>query len=162
MQTDKNGVAIINIELKKIGTHEIIAKYEGTIKHNKSTTTNKIQIINPFTKNINMSMYYQEKINYKIQIIGKNNKPIKADERIIFKINKKTIKTKTNKNGYATIKLTLKPGKYTITTIYKNYKTINQIKIKPTLITKNIIKKKTKTIKFTAKLINTKIGRAHV
>ncbi|WP_305554314.1 Ig-like domain-containing protein [Methanobrevibacter sp. V74] len=157
LQTNENGVVVINIELKKIGTHEIIAKYEGTIKHNKSTTTNKIQIINPFTKNINMSMYYQEKINYKIQIIGKNNKPIKADERIIFKINKKTIKTKTNKNGYATIKLTLKPGKYTITTIYKNYKTINQIKIKPTLITKNIIKKKTKTIKFyTAKLINTK------
>ena len=61
---------------------------------------------------------------------------------------------KTDNNGYATLKLSLKAGKYTITATYKNVKVSNKITVKPTLITKNKKIKKGKTLTYTAKLLN--------
>jgi len=58
-------------------------------------------------------------------------------------------------NGYATLKITSKPGKYTITAIYKDFKVSSKLTVRTTLVTKNIAVKKGKTVKFTAKLLNT-------
>ena len=73
-----------------------------------------------------------------------------------FKINKKTVKVKTDKNGYAKLKISQKVGKYTIYATYKGFKLSNKIVVKPVLTAKNISKKKAKKIRFTAKLVNTK------
>ena len=64
------------------------------------------------------------------------------------------MQVKTDNQGYATLKLTLKPGKYTITSTYKNVKATNKITVKKTLITKNKKIKKGKTLTYTAKLLN--------
>ena len=50
-------------------------------------------------------------------------------------------------------------GKYTITANYGSFSVSNKITIKPTLSAKNIVKKKAKKIKFSAKLVN-KNGKA--
>ena len=65
----------------------------------------------------------------------------------------------SNSNGYASLRLSLKPGKYKIYAKYNGYTVSNKITIKPTLTAKNIKVKKGKTIKFKAKLVNTK-GKA--
>ena len=79
--------------------------------------------------------YYGATKTYKIRLLN-NNQPVK-NEIITVKIGKNTVKVKTNNQGYATLKLNLKAGKYTITSTYKNVKVSNKITVKPTLITKN-------------------------
>ena len=66
----------------------------------------------------------------------------------------KSYDLKTDKNGYASLKINLASGKYTIKCEYKGFKVSNKITVKPTLITKDKKAKKAKTVKFTAKLLN--------
>ena len=87
---------------------------------------------------------------------GDNGKPVGAGVVVKIKINGKTYKVKTNKKGYAVFKIKLKPKTYTITATYKGYKVSNKIKVKSTIITKNLSKKKSQTAKFKAKLVNKK------
>jgi hypothetical protein len=54
------------------------------------------------------------------------------------------------------LKISLKPKKYAISASYKGFIVKNNVTVKSTVITKNITKKKAKTIKFTAKLVNSK------
>ncbi len=69
-------------------------------------------------------------------------------------ISGKTYQVKTDANGYASLNINLSPKTYTITATYKGFKVSNKVTIKPTIITKNISKKKAATVKFTAKVVN--------
>uniref|UniRef100_UPI00386D3A0D Ig-like domain-containing protein n=1 Tax=Methanobrevibacter sp. TaxID=66852 RepID=UPI00386D3A0D len=104
------------------------------------------------TGNKNIAQYYGATKTYKIRLTN-NNQPVK-NEIITIKLNKNTVKIKTDNQGYASLKLNLKAGKYTITATYKNVKVSNKIKVKPTLITKDKKIKKGKTLTYTAKLLN--------
>ena len=53
----------------------------------------------------------------------------------------------------------LKAGTYAVDVSCNNLHFSNKIVVKPTLITKNVVKKKSKVIKFTAKVLNNK-GKA--
>ncbi|WP_295600785.1 hypothetical protein [uncultured Methanobrevibacter sp.] len=68
---------------------------------------------------------------------------------------------KVDKNGYASLKITLLPKKYTITAEYKGFKTSNKLVVKQTLkvVKKTIKVKKGKkiTIKATLKWANGKV-----
>jgi hypothetical protein len=79
-----------------------------------------------------------------------NNKPIGEGNSVAFTINGKKITVKTDKNGYASFKITQKPKKYTVTAQYKDIKVQNTITVKKVLSAKNISKKKAKKIKYTA------------
>ena len=76
-----------------------------------------------------------------------------------FKVSGKTYKHKTDKNGYASLKINLNPKTYTITATYNKFKVSNKITVKPVLTAKNVSIKKGKKIVFSAKLVNTK-GKA--
>lgn len=102
--------------------------------------------------NSNIVQYYGANKEYKVQVLN-NNVPVK-NAIVSIKINKNTVNVKTDSQGYATLKLTLKAGKYTITSTYKNVKVTNKITVKKTLITKNKKIKKGKTLTYTAKLLN--------
>ncbi len=119
-----------------------------------SNTTGNFNVVSNnyrITGNKNINAYYGANKNYKIQLL--NNKPVK-DTLVTIKISENTVQVKTNNQDYATLKLSLKAGKYTIISTYKNIKVTNKIVIKPTLITKNKKIKKGKTLKYTAKLLN--------
>ena len=62
----------------------------------------------------------------------------------------------TDGNGYAALKITQKPGKYTIFTQYEDIIVKNRITVKTTLITKNLSKKVKKSAKFKIQVLNSK------
>lgn len=80
----------------------------------------------------------------------------KAGVSVKFTIANKVYNRQTDKNGNAVLTVSLKSGKYAINAEYKGFKVSNKIVIKPTLTAKNKSIKKGKTLKFTAKLVNSK------
>ena len=149
-----NGAGSRNLGEMKAGNYKYNATYigEGLLASSQTTGTFNVAANNYRITGNNINAYYGANKNYKIQLLN-NNKPIK-DAIITIKINKNTMQVKTDSQGYATLKLTLKPGKYTITSTYKNVKATNKITVKKTLITKNKKIKKGKTLIYTAKLLN--------
>ena len=155
-----NGAGSRNLGEFKAGTYTYTATYpENNILYSTNTTGSfKVnRDIYKITGNTDITQYYGSTKYYKIRLTN-NNQPVK-NEIITVTINKNTVKIKTDNNGYATLKLSLKAGKYTITATYKNVKVSNKITVKPTLITKNKKIKKGKTLTYTAKLLN-KNGKA--
>ncbi|WP_458404671.1 beta strand repeat-containing protein, partial [Methanobrevibacter sp.] len=87
---------------------------------------------------------------YKVQVT-QDGKSVGAGKQVTLKIAGKTLNAKTDKNGYATFKLTVKPKKYTVTVTYdkvtQNYK----------LTVKNVIKAKNVKVKKSAKKAKIKV-----
>ncbi|WP_220607641.1 hypothetical protein [Methanobrevibacter oralis] len=155
IKTNDKGYAQLKIK-QKAGNYKITTKFKGNNQYSPTKITNTLKILkSPITQNKNMEIYYLSG-TFKVKIIKNNGKNAGPGHKVQFTINGKTYTKKTNKEGYATIKITQKPKTYKITTQYKKYKTTNQIKIKPLLTAKNIIKKKTKITQFQAKLVNNK------
>lgn len=152
-----DGTGSRNLGELKAGNYNYNATYigEGLLSSSQITGNFNVAANNyRITENKNINTYYAANTVYKIKITN-NNKAV-PDEIVTITISKNTVKVKTDNQGYATLKLNLKAGKYTITATYKNVKVSNKITVKPTLITKNKKIKKGKTLTYTAKLLNTK------
>ena len=150
-----NGAGSRNLGEFKHGTYSYTAIYQGDALIYPSNATGSFQVkldSYKITGNKNIAQYYGATKTYKIRLTN-NNQPVKG-EIMTITIGKSTVNVKTDNEGYATLKLSLKAGKYTITATYKNVKVSNKITVKPTLITKNKKIKKGKTLKYTAKLLN--------
>ena len=148
LKTDSNGQVFLNIKLNP-------GDYPLSIS-NPSTGEVKIQnikVVKRITSNNAVTMYYGAGKLYKVRVCADNGEFVK-NLKVAFKINGRTYYAKTDNNGYASIKISQKPGKYTITAEYSGFKVSNKITVKSTIITKDIKVKKGKTIKFTAKLVN--------
>jgi hypothetical protein len=126
--TNSNGVAKVKLEVSS-GKHKLTA-------HNYETNTEKTVQINVFkviTGNKKIVTYYEKAKYYKVRIIGENGKHVKAGQKVKFKIDGKTYIRKTNKYGYAKLKIKQAPGFYEISAKYKNYKVANIVKVKGVL-----------------------------
>lgn len=149
--TDSNGSIDFNINLKP-GNYDI----HVINPINGEKLTDMINVIPRITENKNVVMYFLNGASYKVRAFDDDGNPVGVGETVNVKINGKTYKVKTDKNGYASYKITLKAKTYTITAEYKGFTVSNKITVKPVLTAKNISKKKAKKIKFTAKLVNGK------
>ena len=150
-----NGAGSRNLGEFKAGKYTYSATYNGNNILAMAIADGEFNVVKSNYKisgNTDITQYYGATKYYKIRLTN-NNQPVK-NEIITITINKNTVKIKTDNNGYATLKLSLKAGKYTITSTYKNIKVSNKITVKPTLITKNKKIKKGKTLTYTAKLLN--------
>ena len=145
-----NGIAKINVNFKP-GVYVISCVNPAT----KEKLSNKITIIYPIMGK-DSSNYAGSKTTYKVRIYKLNLKPVGKGKTVKFKINGKTYKVKTNKNGYAKLAIKLKPKKYIVKVKYSKYKITNKITVKKLLSAKNISVKKSKKVKFKAKLVNSK------
>ena len=173
--TDSNGKALGNTNITfKISEnpYKIATLPNGIARINVNFKPGEyvISCINPVTKqklSNNISIYYYimgkdssnydgAKTSFKVRIYNLDLKPVGAGKTVKFKVNGKTYKVKTNKNGYAKLSIKLKPNKYVVNVTYSKYKISHLITVKKLLSTKNISKKKSKTTKFTAKLFNSK------
>ena len=114
-----------------------------------------IKVVKRITENKAVTMYYGAGKYYKVKVFDDNGNIAKG-VKVTFKINGKTYVKTTDSKGYASLKLTQKPGKYTVTATYNGFKVSNKVTVKTTIVTKDKSFKKGKTIKFTAKLLNTK------
>ena len=102
--------------------------------------------------NTNVVMYYGANKYYAVKVLV-NGKAVK-NLKVLFTVNGKKVYAYTNAKGVASVKLSLKPGKYTVTAKYGDKSVKNVVTVKSTIITSNLVVKKGKAITFTAKLLN--------
>ncbi len=117
----------------------------------------KIRInIKPLAKIISsdMSKFYKASKQFKVRVYGVDGK-VAASKKVKFTINKKVYYANTDKNGYASLKINLKPGTYSVTTQYEDINVKNKIVVKSFLITKDISKKVKSSAKFYVKVLKT-------
>ena len=147
--TDDNGEISYNIDLAK-GKYEVVVTNlpTGEVK------TQSINVVSRLTAS-GVTMYYGAGKYYKVRAYDDHGNVAKG-VKVTIKFNGKTFYRYTNSNGYASLKISAKAKTYTITSTYKSFKVSNKIVIKPTLITKNMAVKKSKTFKFNVKLLNSK------
>lgn len=146
-----NGVARLNINFKP-GIYLITAINPVT----GQKTTNTIKIFYRIDQNKDLTMYYGGGKSFKVRLHNDDGSVAGEGRTVIFKLNKKTYKVKTDKRGIACLKINLNPKSYIITANYKECTVKNKIIVKPLLIAKNILKKKSKITKFNVKLVNGK------
>ena len=128
-KTDAKGLLPITIEPKnKIGKHYI--DYVNPKTGEKLRVT--VNIVSRFVGNKNVNMYYYDGHTYKVRVRDNNGQFVGKNQVVTIKIGKKTYKVKTNKNGYATLKIPSKitPGKYTIKATYKGQTVKNKLTVK--------------------------------
>ena len=150
VETDSKGIARINNTLKA-GNYTVKITNPNTLE----VKSHKIKVVARIDKNNNLTMYYGAGKYYKVRVLD-NYGNIAKNVSVKFTVNGKTYYRRTNDSGYASLKIGLKPKTYTISASYKGFTVKNKVIVKPTVITKNITKKKATTIKFTAKLVNSK------
>ena len=115
-----------------------------------------IEVVARINHNKDIVAYMGSKVKYKVHVLDDDGNSQKAGVSVKFTIANKVYNRQTDKNGNAVLTVSLKSGKYAINAEYKGFKVSNKIVIKPTLTAKNKSIKKGKTLKFTAKLVNSK------
>ena len=157
----KNGKATLSIPDLADGTYNLTIIYSGDKNYDGFTKYTTVTIktsksVSRFSHNKNINMYYFDGSKYSFKVYGNNGKLVGANQVVTVKINKKTYKVKTNKNGVAsfTIPKTVKPGKYTITASYKGKTIKNTVRVKKILSSKKLfkVKRTAKKLVLTAKL----------
>jgi len=158
--TDSNGVAtfMFNVPAEyDLEDYNIVSSVADVENYNDANTTSVLTVVEKLaiTGNKAFTVYYGNTVTYKVRILDANKKAA-VGKAVTFKINGKTKTVKTNKNGYASYKVKLAAGSYTITATCGLHKVSNKITFKPTVIAKNLSKKKAKTTKYTVKVVNSK------
>ena len=132
-------------------------------------SSDNIKIFDVLTGGKNLKLYFDSGKYYSVKVFDNDGKPVNAGKKVTFlvsynKINSKTYKVSTvtkkyivntDKKGLAKLKISFKPGTYSVLAKYGKYNVINSILVKPTIIhlTKvHSIGKK--TFKFKIKLLN--------
>ena len=135
------------------GNLTVKADRDGFVKLTFENGKMEVKII-PKTKIVSkdLTKYYKQSKDFKVRVYGADGK-LAVGKYVKFTIDKKTYSVKTDKKGYATLKINKKPGKYTITTQYDSVKVKDKITVKTTLITKNMSKKAKKTASFKVKVL---------
>ncbi len=146
--TDSNGVALLKAKISN-GNHKISAVNYGT----GEVMSDYIKVFNVITGGKEIKMYYEDGKSYKVRVFDDNGNPVKAGQKVTFFINNKKTVKKTDKNGYATLKITSTPGLYTISAIYKDFIVSNNLVVKNPFKVKMAKKNKNSKVKFTVKLL---------
>ena len=148
VKTDANGVLNFNNKLA-VGNYgvAIVNPVTGEYK-----LTN-LKIVGRITGNKNVKIYFADGTKYKVRIVGDDGNYVGAGEIVKMNVAGKTYTVKTDKNGYATLKLSLKVKTHTITVTYKGFTTKNKVTVK------SVVKpvKKTVKVKKTAKKLKIKV-----
>lgn len=152
--TNSKGVAVLNCKLPA-GSYNItvVNPVTGEKVTLKATITKRI------VNNKDLTMDYLDGSVYKVRVVGDDGKYVGAGQIVTFKLNGKTTKVKTDKNGYAKLSVTLVPKTYNVTAEYKGDKVSNKVVVKQVLKANDITKKKAKSYKFQATLKTSK-GKA--
>ena len=130
VRSDANGVVKLNKKLA-IGTYNVLI----TNPANFETQTATLKIVSRIIGNKDIVGDYLSGFSYKVRIVGDNGKFVGAGEIVKFIINKKTYNIKTDKNGYASLKITEIPKTYQIIATYKSQSVKNKITVKQILKT---------------------------
>ena len=147
--TDEFGYAVFKNSLLP-GTYSIISFNPST----NEEKVNNITIVSRIDSNRDVSADYANTFVYSVRVYADNGHTAAAGEKVVFKINGKTVKTvTTNKDGYAVLSIkdtSLVVKTYKLTAEYKGVSVSNNLVVKQILKAKNVkikLSKKTKTFK---------------
>ncbi|MBE6491062.1 MAG: hypothetical protein E7Z83_09440 [Methanobrevibacter sp.] len=156
LKTDENGYLDVTIFAgNTIGKHYL--DYVNPVSKESLRVT--LNIVSRFAGNANVNMYYFDGHTFKVRIRNNDGNFAGSGEVVTIKIGKKSFKVKTDKKGYATLKIpsTIKPGKYTISASYVGQTVKNKLTVKQVLkLTKVNVKKSAKKLVLKATLKNGK------
>ena len=145
----KEGVAKLPLKDLGVGEYDMDVYYIGDNGFNCSLYS-FVDVLNTRISISNVNVIYTDNAKVKVYVNGE----LAKNTQITFNIAGKTLKTKTDKNGVATLKVsTLKPGKYNLVALYKTGKTTKKLTVKHILSLKGVsVKKSAKKVTLKAKL----------
>lgn len=149
-----NGISRLNINLNP-GYYLIMAINPVTGEY----AINSIFIYDRLMENTDLTQSYTQNKIFKVRAYTADGNITGAGVKVTFKINGKIYTSLTDSKGYASLKINLKPGTYTITSSYAGVSKSNKITVKSILSAKNLKVKKTAKklkIKITLKKVNGK------
>jgi hypothetical protein len=104
-------------------------------------------------ENSDLTQYYTQGKYYNVRAYTDNGTPVGAGKTVTFKINGKTYSITTDKDGYAMLKISLKPKTYTIVASFNGFSVKNKITVKSVVAAKNLkFKKSSKSVKIKVSL----------
>ncbi|WP_407394189.1 hypothetical protein [Methanobrevibacter sp.] len=118
--TDSQGFAEFALPLSK-GSYTLFLINPET----SEVVNDTIKVFDVLKGNKDIEMYYDSGKYYKVRVYGDDGKPVGAGKKVKFAIGSKTVTKKTDKKGYAKVKITVKPGAYYIGALYKDFAVVN-------------------------------------
>lgn len=148
-KTESHGIAKLS-ETLPVGEYTVTSINPVTGEQ----VTKKLSIVPRLIYNKDLTMDFVDGSHWDVLVIGDDGNPVSEGEIIDIYVNTIHYVAKTDKNGYAKLKINLNPATYHITAEYKNYKVANTLKVKQTLklVKKTVTGKKGKKIILKAKL----------
>ena len=142
-KTDKDGVADLGIMLRP-GSY-ILTAYNPVTGEEKgfNITVKSLIMQNDLTK------YYLNASRFEATVYNKDGS-LAVNKEVTFNINGVFYHKKTDENGVASLGIALRPGNYTITTMYDGLDIGNRVSVLPTLVTKDLNMKHLDGSNFTA------------
>lgn len=131
--SDNTGYASLNINLNP-GHYIITAMYKNCFVSNSI-------LVKPTIQTSDLEMNFKDGSAFKTFVTSNEGKPVGSGENVTFNINGVFYTKTTNLNSIASLNINLNPGKYIITTYYKNVQIGNKIIVHPensTKISKNL------------------------
>ena len=129
VKTDKEGIARLTTSKLAIGKYDVTIVNMVTGEMASRTTT----IVKRIIGNKDITMDFADGTYYAVRVIGDDGNPVGAGEFVSIYANTVYYPCKTDKNGYAKLKINLNPNKFKLTAEYKNYKVSNKLVVKQTL-----------------------------
>ena len=154
-----NGSATVKIPKLSEGFHNITVIYSGDSKYSSIIESKVVEKHVPVIKltGSNLSMLYSSGKSFKVRLTS-DGKPL-SGKTVKITANGKTYVRKTDKNGYASLKITFPSKRYIVKATYGNLKVSKAVIVKTVISAKNISPKKSAKsikIKVTLKKVNKK------
>ena len=142
-KTDKDGMADLGIMLRP-GSY-ILTAYNPVTGEEKgfNITVKSLIMQNDLTK------YYLNASRFEATVYNKDGS-LAVNKEVTFNINGVFYHKKTDENGVASLGIALRPGEYTITTMFEGLDIGNKVNVLPTLVTKDLSMKYLDGSNFTA------------
>ena len=141
--TDKDGVADLGIMLRP-GNYILTAYNPVTGEEKGFNITVKSLIVQS-----DLTKYYLNASRFEATVYNKDGS-LAVNKNVTFNINGVFYTKTTDKNGVASLGIALRPGNYTITTMYDGLDIGNKVTVMPTLVTKDLSMKYLDGSNFTA------------
>ena len=148
-----NGSSIIDVVELNPGDYIATVTYSGDSKYVSITKNVLVSVPKPVLTAKSFSMLYTSGAKYAVSVTL-DGKAV-AGKKVSFTINGKKVTANTDKNGYASVKISLPPKSkaYTVTATYLGVKVTNKVTVKSIVTANNVnVKKSAKILKIKVSL----------
>ena len=151
--TNAIGIAALEVDLDA-GNYTANAVFEGNYKYKSSKVSTNVEVtpIKSITENYDLVKDYGDSKKFTVRALDKYGNPVGSGKIVKMTVAGKTYNVKTDKNGYASLAITLAPGTYTITSEYNGYSVKNTVTVNNVLYAENMQVKKASSFTYTATL----------